>query len=92
MNILSIMLLQQEPALTTANWIILIVIQITFASAMILMIVKICSMLNPKENEPSKESTCKLISIMTFIAWIVIALIIWEVSKAQMLGIEVGAI
>jgi heme/copper-type cytochrome/quinol oxidase subunit 2 len=92
MNTLSLILAQQEPALTTANWVILVIIQITLAAALVLMIVKICNMLNPKENEPSKESTCRLISIMTFIAWIVIAMIVWEVTKAQMLGIGVGLI
>lgn len=92
MNTLSLILAQQEPVLTTANWVILVIIQITLAAALVLMIVKICNMLTPKENEPSKESTCRLISIMTFIAWIVIAMIVWEVTKAQMLGIGVGLI
>jgi len=93
MNLLSFIQLQTKlPEKTTADWIILIVIQITLAAAISLMIVKICKMLNPQEGEPSKKSTCRLISIMTFIAWIVLAMIVWEVSEAQLLGYMVGKV
>jgi len=90
MKTLSFMLLQQEKTLTTSNYVTLILIEILLAGLFGFMIYKICQMLNPKKGEPSKKSTCRLITVLSFVAWIVIAMIVWEVFKAQLLGVVVG--
>ncbi len=90
MKTLSLILLQQEKILTTSNYVTLILVEILLAGLFGFMIYKICQMLNPKEGEPSKKSTCRLITIISFVAWIVIALIVWEVFESQMLGVVVG--
>ncbi len=91
MNLFSFIQLQTKLAeKTTGDWTILILIQIVLIALFVFMISAICKKVKPIEGEPSPKKTCIIISIMTFLAYIVMALIIWEVAEAQLLGTAIN--
>ncbi|MCP5064722.1 MAG: hypothetical protein GY936_19980 [Ignavibacteriae bacterium] len=86
MNILSIILLQQEIIRSTSDWIILVVIQLILLSLVVLMVYKLCQMVKQKEKKNTVKTTCIVISLMTFVAYFVLANMVWAITSIQLSG------
>jgi len=86
MKLLSTILLQQEIIRSTNDWIILIVIQIILLASVVLMVYKLCQMAKQKEKKETVKTTCIVISIMTFVAYFVIANMVWAITSIQLAG------
>ncbi|MEE9430191.1 MAG: hypothetical protein V3V16_04065 [Melioribacteraceae bacterium] len=85
MNLLSV-ILQQEIIRSTSDWIILVFIQIVLLTLIVLMVYKLCQMVKRKEEKSSVKTTCIIISVMTFVAYFVLANMVWAITSIQLLG------
>jgi len=86
MNNLSLILLQQEIIRSTSDWIVLVVIQLILLSIVVLMVYKLCQMVKRKEEKSTVKTTCIVISVMTFIAYFVLANMLWVITSIQLSG------
>jgi len=72
---------------TTADYLIIILIQLFLLSLFVIMVSYFCKLLKKKSEGKSIKKTCILIWVMSGIAWFIIAQIVWVITSSQYSGI-----
>lgn len=71
---------------TNFEWLFLILIQILIAASFVFMVRYFCKQLKIKEPDKPSKKACIIISILSFIAWLIISQIVWIITSIQFNG------